>query len=146
MGRPASILPGNPTEGDEGGKENDGERAQPSNQNPENDHRPSARTQNACCAEAAVRPSPTRPPEVASAYFASLLFIVIAFLTFYFVLELTIQLTINNVVIVSGGQGRDPAMHKPVSTLPQIPLPSRLPHNIEQSSLCCSGGPCWLSI
>ena len=98
------------------------------------------------------QPSQTQPhpdtlaSEVASAYSTSLLFIVIAFLTFYFVLELTIQLTINNVVIVSGGQGRDSAMYKHVSILPQTPLPSRLPHNIEQSSLCCSGGPCWLSI
>ena len=30
--------------------------------------------------------------------------------------------------------------------LPQAPLPSRLPHNIEQSSLCCTVGPCCLSI
>ena len=29
---------------------------------------------------------------------------------------------------------------------PQIPLPSRLPHNIEQSSLCYRLGPCWLGI
>jgi len=33
-----------------------------------------------------------------------------------------------------------------VSILPQTPLPSRLPHNIEQSSLCYRVGPCWLSI
>ena len=30
--------------------------------------------------------------------------------------------------------------------LPQTPLPSRLLHNIEQSSLCYTVGPCWLSI
>ena len=35
-----------------------------------------------------------------------------------------------------------------VAILPQTPLPSRLPHNIEQSSLCYTNqaGPCWLSI
>ena len=32
------------------------------------------------------------------------------------------------------------------SILPQTPLPSRLPHNIEQSSLCYAVGPCWLPI
>jgi len=41
----------------------------------------------------------------------------------------------NCVVIVSGGQQRDSAIHSHVSILPQTPLPSRLPHNIEQSSL-----------
>ena len=40
----------------------------------------------------------------------------------------------NNVVIISGEQGRDSATHIQGSVLPQIPLPSRLPHNIEQSS------------
>ena len=29
---------------------------------------------------------------------------------------------------------------------PQIPLPSRLPYNTEQSSLCYRLGPCWLGI
>ena len=29
---------------------------------------------------------------------------------------------------------------------PPTPVPSRLPHNIEQSSLCYTVGPCWLSI
>ena len=29
--------------------------------------------------------------------------------------------------------------------LPQTPLPSRLPHNMEQSSLCYAVGPCWSS-
>ena len=52
----------------------------------------------------------------------------------------------NNVVIVSGAQQRDSTIHIHVSILPQTPLPSRLPHNIEQSSLCCTVGPCWLSI
>ena len=33
-----------------------------------------------------------------------------------------------------------------VSILPQTPLPSRLAHHIEKISLCCTVGPCWLSI
>ena len=53
---------------------------------------------------------------------------------------------INNVVIVSGGRQRDSAIDIHASLLPQTSLPSRLPHNIEQSSLCCIVGPCWLSI
>ena len=48
-------------------------------------------------------------------------------------------------MIVSGEQQRDPAIHKHVSILPQTPLRSRLPQNIEQSSLCYTVGPCWLS-
>ena len=47
---------------------------------------------------------------------------------------------INNVVIVSGEQQRDSAIHIHVFVLPQTPLPSRLPHNTEQSSLCCTVG------
>ena len=43
---------------------------------------------------------------------------------------------INNVVIVAGGQQRNSAIDIHVSILPQIPLPSRLPRNTEQSSLC----------
>ena len=39
-------------------------------------------------------------------------------------------------MIVSGGQQRDPAIDAHVSVLPQTPLPSRLPHNIKQISLC----------
>ena len=38
-------------------------------------------------------------------------------------------------MIVSGGLQRDSAMYIHVSILPQTHLPSRLPHNIEQSSL-----------
>ena len=53
---------------------------------------------------------------------------------------------INNVVIVSGRQQRDSAIHTHVSILPQTPLPSRLPHNTKQSSLCYTVDPCWLSI
>ena len=30
----------------------------------------------------------------------------------------------------------------PESIVPQAPLPARLPHNIEQSSMCCTVGPC----
>ena len=41
---------------------------------------------------------------------------------------------INNVVVVSGEQQRDSAIHIHVSVLPQTPLPSRLLHNTEQSS------------
>ena len=33
-----------------------------------------------------------------------------------------------------------------VSILPQIPLPSKLRHNFEQSSICYTVVPCWLSI
>ena len=52
----------------------------------------------------------------------------------------------NNVVIVSSRQQRDSAIHIHVSILPQTPFPSRLPHNIEQSSLCYTVHPCWLSV
>ena len=39
--------------------------------------------------------------------------------------------SINNVVIISGGQQRDSVIHKHVSILlPNSPLPSRLPHHI----------------
>ena len=49
-------------------------------------------------------------------------------------------------MIVSGGQQRDSAIHIYVSILLQIPLPSSLAHNIEQSSLCYTVRPCWLFI
>ena len=49
-------------------------------------------------------------------------------------------------MIVSGEQQRDSTIRIYVSILPQTPLPSRMPHNIEQSSLCYIIGPCWLSI
>ena len=52
---------------------------------------------------------------------------------------------LSNVVIVSGGEQRDAAIHVHVSILPQTPLPFKLQHNSEQSSLCCSVGACWLS-
>ena len=38
-------------------------------------------------------------------------------------------------MIVSGGQQRNSATQMQVSILPQTPLPSRLPHNIEQRSM-----------
>ena len=46
-------------------------------------------------------------------------------------------------MINSGEQQRDSVIHIHVSILPQTPLLSRLPHNIELSSLCytvCSYG------
>ena len=42
---------------------------------------------------------------------------------------------INNVVIVSGQQQRDLAIHTPESTLPQTPLPSSPAHNTEQRAM-----------
>ena len=53
---------------------------------------------------------------------------------------------INSVVIVSGGQQSDAVIHLHASILPQTPLPSRLPHNIEQSCLCYTVCPCWSCI
>ena len=47
--------------------------------------------------------------------------------------------------MVSGGLQRASAVHIHASILPQTPLPSRLPHDVEQSSLCHRAGPCWLS-
>ena len=63
---------------------------------------------------------------------------------FFFILNFLFGiwvLPINNAVIL-GEQRRDSAIHIHVSILPQTPLPSRLPHNIEQSSLCYPVGPC----
>ena len=47
----------------------------------------------------------------------------------------------NNVKIVSGGQQRDSAVQIHVTILLQTLLPSNLPHNIEQSSMCYTVGP-----
>ena len=47
---------------------------------------------------------------------------------------------INNVMIVSSAQQKDSAIHIHAFALPRTLLPSRLPHNIEQSSLCCTVG------
>ena len=44
--------------------------------------------------------------------------------------------SINNVVIVSDELQRDSAIRIHVSILPRSPLPSRLPHDFEQSFLC----------
>ena len=43
---------------------------------------------------------------------------------------------VNNIVIISGGQQRDSAIHICVSILPQTPLPPRLALNTELRSLC----------
>ena len=53
---------------------------------------------------------------------------------------------INNVVLVSGVQQSDSVIHIHVSFLFQVLFPFRLLQNIEQSSLCYTVGPCWLSI
>ena len=49
-------------------------------------------------------------------------------------------------MLVSGVQQSDSVIHIHVSILFQILFPFRLLHNIEQSSLCYTAGPCWLSI
>ena len=49
-------------------------------------------------------------------------------------------------VIVLGEQQRDSAICIHVFILPLTPIPSKLPHDIEQSSLCYILGPRWLSI
>ena len=51
----------------------------------------------------------------------------------------------NNVVIVSGGQQKDSAIQIHVTILLQTLLPTSLPHNIEQSSMCYTVGPSGLS-
>ena len=56
------------------------------------------------------------------------------FFSFYllnFLFCIAVQL-INNVVIVSDEQQRDSAINIHVSILPQTPLPSRLPHNMNR--------------
>ena len=78
---------------------------------------------------------------ITSLYIHTLSLLKSFFKTFYFVLESS-RLT----MLVSGEQWGDSAIHAYVSILPQTPLPSRLPHNIEQNSLCYTVGPCWLSI
>ena len=49
-------------------------------------------------------------------------------------------------MIVSGVQQSDSVIQAHVSIFFQILFPFRLLHNIEQSSLCYTVGPCWLSI
>ena len=63
---------------------------------------------------------------------------------FYFVLAYS-QL-INSVVVVSGEQCKDSAIHIRISILPQTSLPCRQAHKIEQSSMCYTTGLCSLSI
>ena len=46
----------------------------------------------------------------------------------------------NNAVIASGGQQEQSVIHTHIPILSQTPLPSRLPHNMEQSSLCYTVG------
>ena len=50
---------------------------------------------------------------------------------------------INNVVIVSGVQPREIAIHIHISPFLQASLPSSLPHNIGQNFMCCTVDPCW---
>ena len=52
----------------------------------------------------------------------------------------------NNVVLVSGVQQSVSVTHIYVSMLFQILFSFRLLQNIEHRSLCCTVGPCWLSI
>ena len=53
---------------------------------------------------------------------------------------------INNVVLVSHVQQSDSVIYTHVFILFQILFPFRLLQNTEQSSLCYTVGPCWLSI
>ena len=53
---------------------------------------------------------------------------------------------INNVVLVSGVQQSNSVMHIHVSILFKILFPFRLLQSIEQSALCYTVGPYWLSI
>ena len=52
----------------------------------------------------------------------------------------------NNVVLLSGVQQSDSLIHIHVSILFQSLFLFRLLQSIEQSSLCYTVGPCWLSI
>ena len=61
---------------------------------------------------------------------------------FYFVLRDSLLTS----VTVLGEQQRNSVIHIYVSILPQTLLPSKLPHNIEKSSMYYTIGPCWLSI
>ena len=79
---------------------------------------------------------------LSSPFSVSLLFVSL----FYFLKKLFIFIgvwLVNNVVIVSSGQQSDSAICIHVFIFPQTPLPSKLPHSIEQSSLCYTVGPCW---
>ena len=90
-----------------------------------------------------ISATPTGCPTIQfnSFFFFELLYLY--FFNFLFYIEVYL---INNVVKVSCEQQRDSTIYKHVSFLPQTSLPSRLPHNTEQSFLCYTVGPCWLSI
>ena len=60
------------------------------------------------------------------------------FITLFFLLFFTHFLR-KLIVTVSCEELRDSVIHIYVSILSQTPLPSRLPHNIEQSPLCLTG-------
>ena len=51
-----------------------------------------------------------------------------------------------NIVVVSGVQRSEPALQIHTTILFQILSPHGSLQNIEQSSLCSTVGPCWLSI
>ena len=82
-----------------------------------------------------------RAPRTTAFFFNFLRLIFFNFFIHIRVLEL-----INNVVIVSGRQQRNSAIHTQVSILLQTPLPCRLSRNTEPSSLCSTVGPCWVSV
>ena len=67
------------------------------------------------------------------------------FYFFSFLFYILIQL-INNVVVVSGVKQSDSVLNMYVSILFKILFPFKLLCNTEQSSLCYTIGPCWLSI
>ena len=72
-------------------------------------------------------------------------FFLVIFLFFNFLFCIGVQL-IDNVVLVSGVQQSDSVIHIHVSILFHILFSIRLLQNTEQSSLCYTVGPCWLSI
>ena len=51
-----------------------------------------------------------------------------------------------NIVLVSSVQKSDSIIHTHISILFQILFSSGLLQNVEQTSLCYTVGPCWLSI
>ena len=64
---------------------------------------------------------------------------------FHFILMLNWEYKINN-VLISGVLQSDSLVHIHAFLLCEVPFPSRLLQNIEQSSLCYTVRPCWLSI
>ena len=67
------------------------------------------------------------------------------FILFNFLFCIGVQ-PINSVVIVYDGQQRDSSIRYPCIHRPPNSLPSRLPHNTKQGSLCDTVGPCWIPI